>query len=94
MVEERKSAGNMNSLDDNPSNTANPEYDDLMDLIYSGGDDGEPTVMIETDMDPGSNQMASSHSSLEPAAIPFVTLSESGELEISTEAMEFLDSMQ
>ena len=34
-------------------------------------------------------------SSLEPAPIPFVTLSEvSGELEISTEAMEFLDSMQ
>ena len=33
-------------------------------------------------------------SSLEPKAIPFVTLTDSGELEISTEAMEFLDSMQ
>ena len=93
MVEERKSAGNMNSPDENPSNTADPEYDDLMDLIYNGGDDGEPTVMIDNDMDHGSNQMAPSQSSLEPAAIPFVTLGESGELEISTEAMEFLDSM-
>ena len=31
---------------------------------------------------------------VEPEAIPFVTVSDSGELEISTEAMSLLDGMQ
>ena len=54
MVEERKSAGNPNTIGTVPitnSNQQHPsEYDDLMDLIYNeGGDDGQPTVMIEPD---------------------------------------------
>lgn len=61
MVEERKSAGDLNNnmmispsgMIDTTSGgdpAANAEYADLMDLIYSGGDDGEPTVMEEQHM--------------------------------------------
>ena len=69
-----------------------------MDLIYTGDDqgspdDGEPTVAILED----SHTLSSA---TEPKAIPFVTVAStdddmaSAELEISTEAMELLDSMQ
>ena len=85
MVEEVKTAGNLKVVDDEEAGV----YEDLMDLIYSGGDDGEPTVM-EEQMTP---REQSSYGA-EPQAIPFVTVTESDELEISTEAMEMLDSMQ
>lgn len=60
MVEERKSARDLNNdIMMSPSGmidtsggdpSANAEYSDLMDLVYSGGDDGEPTVMEEQHM--------------------------------------------
>ena len=99
--EERKSAGNLKSggggdgmigIGVDEESKENPIYQDLMDLIYSGmGDDGQPTVMEVHD---NNNTHMSSGV---PQAIPFVTVSENGtgdELEISTEAMEFLDGMQ
>ena len=106
--EERKSAGNLNNYLEatgpasneglHPVNdTDQAYYNDLMDLIYTGDnqgspDDGEPTVTILED----SHTLSSA---TEPKAIPFVTVASSdddmagAELEISTEAMELLDSM-
>ena len=82
MVEERKWA---------PANDDEEQavYSDLMDLIYDGNEEGTPTIMeqaLPTDYN---------DSGVEAQAIPFVTVDEgSGELAISTEAMELLDAMQ
>ena len=59
MVVERKSAVN-------PSEN---NYNDLIDLIYSHGDGGQPDVIQEHNHAP--TQVFS-----EPAAIPFVTVSD------------------
>ena len=86
MVEERKSEENLN-----PSG-----YQDLMDLIYTGDHnedraDGSPTV-IEDEYT--NARVTNGRDSIKAEAIPFVTLSASGEeLEISTEAMSLLDGM-
>ena len=83
MVEERKS-GSLEFVAVGEEEEAGV-YNDLMDLITTGEDDDEPSVMHEMPITP---------SGVEPNAIPFVTVSDDDELEISTEAMELLDGMQ
>ena len=72
-------------------------YNDLMDLIYTGGSENspedQPTVSVYEDS-------AATSLTCEPQAIPFVTVAgdavDAGgeQLEISTEAMGMLDGMQ
>ena len=83
MVEERKWA----APNDDEEQAV---YSDLMDLIYNGNEDGTPNTIMETAMPTDYND-----SGVDAQAIPFVTVDEaSGELAISTEAMELLDAMQ